>query len=277
MKKILITGANSYVGTNVEKWLMKEPEKYYVETLEMKNPNWKDFDFSKFDVVFHVAGIAHVSTNKKYKNLYFKVNRDLAFDVALKAKNVSVTTFVFMSSMIVYNSNEEMISNDTLPNPSNFYGESKLQAELLIKKLETDSFKVAILRPPMIYGKNSLGNFKKLMQFSKNSLLFPKIENKRSILYIDNLSIFVKKIIDENKSGTFRPRNIENISTTDIYKEIRILIDKKYILLPLLKKIMKILMPKKTYNKIFGSYYYSDGDFDSSFTNFSDSISMIIK
>ena len=277
MKKILITGANSYVGTNVEKWLMKEPEKYYVETLDMKNPDWKDFDFSKFDVVFHVAGIAHVSTNKKYKNLYFEVNRDLAFDVALKAKNTSVTSFVFMSSMIVYNSDEEMISNDTLPNPSNFYGESKLQAELLIKKLETDSFKVVILRPPMIYGKNSLGNFKKLMQFSKNSILFPKIDNKRSMLYIDNLSIFVKKIIDENKSGTFRPRNIENISTTDIYKEIRILIDKKYILLPLLKKIIKILMPKKNYNKIFGSYYYSDGDFDSSFTNFSDSISMIIK
>ena len=41
MKRVLITGANSYVGTNVEKWLMKEPDKFYVETLDMKNPNWR--------------------------------------------------------------------------------------------------------------------------------------------------------------------------------------------------------------------------------------------
>ena len=56
MKKVLITGANSYIGTNVEQWLLKEPDKYHVETLDMKDPNWINFDFSKFDVVFHVAG-----------------------------------------------------------------------------------------------------------------------------------------------------------------------------------------------------------------------------
>jgi nucleoside-diphosphate-sugar epimerase len=75
LKRVLITGANSYVGTNVEKWLMKEPDKFYVETLDMKDPNWRNFDFSKFDVVFHVAGIAHVSTKKSMKDLYYKVNQ----------------------------------------------------------------------------------------------------------------------------------------------------------------------------------------------------------
>ena len=52
----------------------------------MKNPNWKDFDFSKFDVVFHVAGIAHVSNKKSMEDLYFKINRDLAIKVAKKSK-----------------------------------------------------------------------------------------------------------------------------------------------------------------------------------------------
>nr|WIF88106.1 hypothetical protein QOL21_06435 [Acholeplasma laidlawii] len=67
MKSILITGKNSYVGSNVENWLQQYPDKYKVDTLDMLDQNWKDFDFSKYDVVFHVAGIAH-STPKKVKN-----------------------------------------------------------------------------------------------------------------------------------------------------------------------------------------------------------------
>jgi UDP-glucose 4-epimerase len=135
MKKILITGANSYVGTNVEKWLMKEPDKYYVETLDMKDSNWKKFDFSIFDVVFHVAGIAHVTNKKNMADLYFKVNRDLTIDVAKKSKISGVKQFIFMSSMIVYNSGETRITLETKPNPDNFYGQSKLDAEIEINKL----------------------------------------------------------------------------------------------------------------------------------------------
>ena len=89
MKRVLITGANSYVGTNVEKWLMKEPDKYYVETLDMKDPNWREFDFSKFDVVFHVAGIAHVSKKKSLKELYYKVNTN----ITVKTDKISKTKF----------------------------------------------------------------------------------------------------------------------------------------------------------------------------------------
>ena len=121
MKRVLITGANSYVGTNVEKWLMKEPDKYYVETLDMIDPNWRDFDFSRFDVVFHVAGIAHVSAKKSMKDLYFKVNRDLAIATAVKAKESGTKQFIFMSSMIVYSSSEAKITLETNPNPDNFY------------------------------------------------------------------------------------------------------------------------------------------------------------
>src|SRR5690554_6798259 len=102
MKKILITGANSYVGTNVEKWLMKEPNKYYVETLDMKDSNWKEFDFSRFDVVFHVAAIVHKRESKKNKNMYYNVNTKLAREVAKKSKNSKVKQFIFMSSMSVY-------------------------------------------------------------------------------------------------------------------------------------------------------------------------------
>lgn len=257
MKKILITGANSYVGTNVEKWLMKEPDKYYVETLDMKDPNWKDVDFSKFDVVFHVAGIAHVSNKKNMADLYFKVNRDLTIDVAKKAKIDGIKQFVFMSSMIVYNSSETRITQDTKPNPDNFYGQSKLDAEIEINKLIDANFAVTILRPPMIYGENSKGNFPKLVKLAKKTFIFPNLQNKRSMLYIKNLAKFVKTVLDESKTGTLFPQNKQYSSTTLIIKMIADTNNRKIWftrvgnpILNLLKKRLGII------NKIFGDFYY---------------------
>lgn len=60
MKRVLITGANSFVGTNIEKWLMKTPAEFQVDTVDTMNDVWKQADFTKYDAVFHVAGIAHV-------------------------------------------------------------------------------------------------------------------------------------------------------------------------------------------------------------------------
>ncbi len=216
MKRVLITGANSYVGTNVEKWLMKEPDRYYVETLDMKDPNWKNFDFSKFDVVFHVAGIAHVSTKKSMKDLYFKVNRDLTIETAKKAKESGVKQFIFMSSMIVYNSKETRITKDTIPNPDNFYGLSKLQAEERILPLQSESFTVVVLRPPMIYGVSSKGNFPKLKKLASKTPIFPKIKNQRSMLFIDNLCNTIHHLINNQKSGIFFPQNRDYSCTSDI-------------------------------------------------------------
>ena len=102
MKKILITGANSYIGISMEKWMKKWPEKYAVDTIDMKDGTWKGKDFSEYEVVFHVAGIAHVSTDANMEALYYKINRDLTIETAKKAKSDGVKQFIFMSSIIVY-------------------------------------------------------------------------------------------------------------------------------------------------------------------------------
>ena len=257
MKKVLITGANSYVGTNVEKWLMSEPDKYYAETLDMKDPNWKSFDFSKFDVVFHVAGIAHVSTKKSMKDLYFKVNRDLTIETAIKAKESGVKQFIFMSSMIVYSSKETRITFETKPNPDNFYGLSKLQAEENIQKLQNEHFNVCILRPPMIYGPGSKGNFPRLIKISRKFFIFPKYENKRSSLYIYNLAIMVKTYIDENYFGIFLPQNNEYFSTIEIVVSTRLFLGKKGIYTKIFNPIIKFLVPRITFiSKLFSDFYY---------------------
>jgi UDP-glucose 4-epimerase len=257
LKRVLITGAYSYVGTNVEKWLVKEPENFYVETLDMRDPNWKNFNFSKFDVVFHVAGIAHVSTKKSMKDLYFKVNRDLTIETAIKAKESGVKQFIFMSSMIVYNSKETRITKDTKPNPDNFYGLSKLQAEEGILPLQSETFNVVVLRPPMIYGPGSKGNFPKLIKLSKKTPIFPNISNKRSMLYIDNLSESIKTIIKQSLSGIFFPQNKEYSCTTEIVRQLSITFNKRIIFTRITNLLIKSLRSHvSTINKLFSDSYY---------------------
>lgn len=222
MKRILITGANSYVGTSVEKWLLKTPEEFEVDTVSTMNEAWKKADFIKYDAVFHVAGIAHVDPKPEMAPLYYKVNRDLTIEIAKWAKAAGVRQFVFMSSEIVYHVSRSMkshiITKDTKPNPNDFYGNSKLQAEKGLNELACDTFKVANLRPPMIYGPNSKGNFLRLGWLATKTPVFPNWHNKRSMLYVYNLAEFVKQVIIRELSGTFYPQNREFSDTVEIVR-----------------------------------------------------------
>ena len=192
MKKVLITGANSFVGTNIEKWLMKTPEEFQVDTVDTMNDIWKTADFSKYDVVYHVAGIAHVDPKPEMAPLYYKVNRDLTIEIAKHAKEKEVKQFIFMSSGIVYHASKslkgDVKTRDTVPNPNDFYGDSKLQAENGLKELETDAFKVCILRPPMVYGPGNKGNLPRLGWLAVRTPIFPAWHNKRSMLFVENLA-----------------------------------------------------------------------------------------
>lgn len=227
MKKILITGKGSYVGQAVERWLNDHNGKnggevlYSVTTLDMLDEKWRDFDFNGFDVVFHVAGIAHDTGNKKNAELYYKVNRDLAIEVAEKAKESGVKQFIFMSSMLVYNGcKEKTITAQTQPKVRGCYGDSKLQADIALQKMNAGHFKVVVIRPPMIFGKNCKGNFPLLVKLVLNAPFFPKIKNQRSMLHIDNLCEFVRITIKNEASGLFFPQNPEYFCISELAKQI---------------------------------------------------------
>lgn len=279
LKRVLITGTNSYIGLSVNKWLMKTPNEFYVETLDMKNQNWINYDFSQFDVVFHVAGIAHVSSKRNMKELYSRVNRDLAIETARKAKISGVKQFIFMSSMIVYNSRESKITVNTKPDPDNLYGTSKLQAEEGIMKLMSKDFNICIIRSPMIYGPNSKGNFPKLVNFAKKTLLFPNFKNIRSALYIDNLAMYIQKCIDSNSNGVYFPQNNEYYSTSELVVSIRRHLNKKgyypkYFnwLILFLRKYIPL------FRKVFGDFYYDiSTNFQFQSVSFSESIIFSLK
>ena len=259
VKRILITGKNSYIGTSVEKWLLSEPELYSVNTIDVRNNSWKEHDFSKYDVVFHVAGIAHVSSNPKMEDLYYKVNRDLTIEVARKAKLEGVKQFIFMSSIIVYgdsNKKDRVITSETIPNPTNFYGRSKLQAEEEIEKQASGDYKVVVLRPPMIYGKGSKGNYHRIAKLAQWIPIFPDYQNCRSMLYIDNLCEFIKNTIDFEETGIFFPQNSEYVKTSELVRLIGQAHGRKIILVIWLAWVIKLMAGLKTINKIFGNLYY---------------------
>lgn len=220
MTKILITGANSYIGMSVENWLCQWPDKYQVDTVDMIDGLWRDKDFSSYDVVFHVAGIAHQKETEENAPLYYAVNRDLAVQTAQKAKNCGVKQFIILSSMSVYGIREGNITADTLPNPTSHYGKAKLEADKQIETMQSSSFNVAILRPPMVYGKGCKGNYVTLSKWARKLPFFPYVYNQRSMIYIDNLAAFVQYIIDEKQSGCFFPQNNAYICTGDMMKLI---------------------------------------------------------
>lgn len=276
MKKILITGANSYIGQSLENWLRKSQGDYQVDTLDMINPAWKEYDFSPYDSIFHVAAIVHKNEKNLNQDLYDKVNRDLPIELATLAKKAGVAQFIFLSSMSVYGNNEEVITKSTKENPSTYYGKSKLAAENGLKKLADDSFNLLILRPPMVYGPNATGNYTRLSKLSKLTVAFPKINNNRSMIFIDNLMEFIKQAIDRELSGLSFPQNKEYVITSTLVKTIRQANGKKTLLTNIFNPILNQLTGIGQFNKLFGNLVYDQGlsqeAFDYNIVNFEETI-----
>lgn len=274
-KKVLITGAGSYIGQSFIQYAKKHyPDNFEIEELDMTDVAWRDKDFSEYDVVYHVAGIAHADVGKvseEIKSKYYEVNTGLAVEVAEKAKREGVKTFVFMSSMIVYGDSapygqRKVIDETTVPEPANFYGDSKLQADVAVRELANDTYKVIVLRPPMIYGKDSKGNYRTLAKLAKKLPIFPDVDNERSMLYIENLCEFLCQVMllktYHRNSVVLLPQNGEWTKTSDMVKEIAQASGKKITELKCLAPVVKMgsKMPGKIgglVNKAFGNNFYN--------------------
>ena len=284
MKKILITGAGSYVGESVRRYILSTSSDFQIDAVDTMDDNWKKADYSQYDVVYHVAGIAHVNADPKMEALYYKVNRDLTIEVAKHAKAAGVKQFIFMSSQIVFHESQslktEVLTAQTKENPNGFYGDSKLQAELGIKPLEDENFKVCILRPCMIYGPNAKGNFPRLAKLACKTPVFPCWHNKRSMLYIDNLAEFVKQAVLRGLTGTFYPQNRELADTVEIIRFFAKAAGHKVWITRLLNPFVWlgsfVLQPL---NKMFATYYYdpemSKMDFDYQLVSFEESLKRV--
>ncbi len=259
--RILITGKNSYIGNAFTAWINKRDKNLIVDQISLRENKLDSMSFGSYDVILHVAGIAHISSNKKLIPEYFRVNRDLAIETAKKAKKEGVKQFILTSSMAIFGDDLPIGHYHSIDltklKPTNAYGKSKLEADLAIQKMTDTSFKVVILRIPMVYGKNSKGNLPKLEKIASKLLFYPKITNIRSVLNIDNLSRLIHQLILKNISGVFYPQDKTFFDTNKFIKAIRLKKNKRTIILPFTKYLIKfIAFFIKSINKIYGNKFY---------------------
>jgi len=231
--RVLVIGSGSYIGESFRAYAALHYPNIHVDTIDSKNGNWRDADFSNYDSIYDVAGIAHAdvgNVSDEVKEKYYQVNTDLTIEICRKAKAASDTArhplqFIFMSSAIIYGDSspygvKKIIDENTVPQPANFYGDSKWQADRGVRAMADDYFHVAVLRPPMIYGKGSKGNYPTLAKLARKLPVFPDIENERSMLYIENLCEFLCQLMLSGNGGIYFPQNPEYTKTAEMVKEI---------------------------------------------------------
>lgn len=258
VRRIAIFGKNSYVGNNFAEFV-KDKGEYTVTKLNSRGDEWQGLSFTDYDVVLFVAGIAHVKIDKKDEDIYFKVNRDLAIAVAEKAKAEGVKQFVYLSSIYVFGLDgvvgKDCIIDEHTPHTDKFaYGVSKAQADEALLAMQDENFKVAIVRPPMIYGKDSRGNFPKLKKLAKHFAIFPNFQNARSMIYVKNLSNFLDMLIEKRDRGIFYPQNKAAVCTAELYSDIRKSMGKKTFGTKLFNPMIKLLGNKiGVLRKMFGN------------------------
>lgn len=262
MKRILITGLHSYTGSIIREHLSSWPAKYHIETISLRGDSWRSENFGGFDTVIHTTGIAHDSTKSSGKDEYYRINSELTFESAMKAKSDGAGQFVFMSSSIVYGKSApigktKIITRDTSVNPESYYGDSKVRAENMLQSLNDEKFRVCILRTPMIFGKGCRGNYPVLSKLAGRLPFFPKIHNTRSMLYAKNFAEFVKLMIENRERGIFWPQNGEYSDTSEMVKMIAEAHGRKITLLPFCELPLKMLAGfSGIVNKAFGSLAY---------------------
>ncbi|MDE7224915.1 MAG: NAD-dependent epimerase/dehydratase family protein [Acetatifactor sp.] len=288
MKHVLIAGANSYIGTSLERYLLEYNasqgrELYRVDTISQRDPVWESYDFRGYDAVFQASGIAHVDTggvSEEQQALYYQVNCDLAVSTARKAQAAGVGLFLYPSSIIVYGDSapygkSRMITPETPADNPHFYGSSKIRAEEELCELaaakgedvsqrpegETETRKdmqIAILRLPMVYGRGSKGNYPLLAKLADRLPFFPDVQNQRSMIYIENLCEFIRQRIEEGQGGLYFPQNAEYTTTSRMVREIAAAHGKKLHLSRIMNPLVALaaMMPGKVgimANKAFGS------------------------
>lgn len=274
MKRILITGINSYIGNGTDKYLqeynaLQGKEMYQIHKISQRDSSWENHDFSAYDTVLNVTGKAHADIGKlslKEQQEYYEINCELAVKTAVKAKEAGVGQYIYMSSIIVYGDSgmvgkQKLITQDSLPAPANFYGDSKWRAEQRLQTLADENFRVAIVRPPFIYGSGCKGNYQTLAKIAERFPIFPTIRNTRSMLYIENLSEFIRLLIETGDGGIWFPQNAEYGNTSEMVLAIASAKGRKMIPMGILNPMVWILarFPGKIgrlTNKAFGDLAY---------------------
>jgi nucleoside-diphosphate-sugar epimerase len=256
MTRILITGADSFVGRNfIDNSANKD-----VQEISLFDNQPDDIDFTKYDVIIHLVAIVHQSKTI-HEDQYYKINRDLCIKVAEHAKKAGVKQFIFLSSVKVYGAfipDSGPWNEDSICVPEDSYGKSKYEAEIALKKIEESNFIVSIVRTPLVYGAGVKANMLNILRLLDKFPILPlaKVNNKRSFTSAGNLVAFIDRIIEKKASGIFIAMDEKPLSTTDLVNCISTYLNKNIYLfrMPLLLiKLGTYLIPN-IFDRLYGSF-----------------------
>lgn len=263
--KIVITGVNGYVSNSLRKWLIDNGyNNSGIKLLSLKDDNWKRSLLSGVDVIIHCAALVHQLKKDLPLEEYERVNTKLTIDLASKAKEDGVKQFIFMSTKGVYGLkkncfHEVVIDENTPVKPFKKYGFSKYKAEQVLRELQNDSFKVAIIRAPFIYGKGCPGNYQSLRKVVLRYRIVPKISSRISFLYIDNLCELIRQIIEQKREGLYMPQNLPVHSSSEMALLIAHYNHKRVVYTSLMNPLVRVAsLFVGRINSAFGSSHYAE-------------------
>lgn len=256
--KILITGATGFVGRGLVSLLRNTEYQLFLVSRSSSDTNHSEkvipigdidatTDWSRYlkeiDVVVHLAARVHVMSESSNNPLeaFRKVNVDGTLNLAKQAGKAGVKRFIFMSSVKVNGESTAIdkpfkFSDDA--HPQDAYGISKLEAEKgLVKVTQSSGMEVVIIRPPLIYGDGVKANFANMLKLVKFGLPLPfgAIKNKRSLIYVENLTSFIAACISNKNAAnkTFLVSDGKDVSTTELLKACAVALNKKIWLVPI--------------------------------------------
>ena len=275
---LLITGATGFVGRELVRSLLltkkfniqitKRSDKIYFNenVVEFNFGNLENFVDKKnilnnIDIIIHLAGRAHQVGNKKkdYFEKYQKANQYSISNLANLASKSGVKKFIFLSTLKVNGENNSIkypFVESNQANPHDYYSKSKYEGELsLINSCANSNMKYVIVRAPLIYGPALKGNLKILEILLKKNIPMPfgLINNRRSLLFIENLINFIRICIESDSSDnhTFLISDDQDLSIFELIKIMKNILKSKSIIIPIPKIILKILfylLNKKSLN-----------------------------
>mgnify|MGYP001206170270 FL=1 len=258
MKRILLTGASGFVGSYFFKNYKKT---YHIKKFSFLNDNFNDLELNSIETIVHCSALVHQMKEAK-KEHYYDINVNQTIELAKKAKDSGVKHFIFLSTVKVYGEECKFpYFEDSPTNPKDHYSASKLEAEMLLSKLETDNFKTSVVRSPLIYGNGVKANFFNLISLVKKTPILPfkDTKNKRSIVFVGNICFVLHKIISLEKQGVFIAKDNESLSTSELILMIGESLNKKIFLIkiPFFEKLLKNFLPS-FYDRLYGSLFFNN-------------------
>jgi nucleoside-diphosphate-sugar epimerase len=257
--KVLITGANGFVGRALREYLIcaghqivpvvRKPcsipgERVIADVAN--HPGWAEV-LSGCQVVVHLAARVHVmnDTAGDVAALYHASNVVFTRTVAEVAALQGVKRFIFVSSIKVNGEGREIpYRAEDVPAPEDDYSRSKWAAEKALGAIaQQTGMEVVILRPPLVYGPGVRANFLRMMEVLAQGWVLPlgAVHNRRSLLYIGNLCDAVSVAMTHPAAAghTYLPTDCEDVSTTELLYRLARALEVSPRLIPIPSRILR--------------------------------------